>query len=212
MWMPIDDRHDQKFRSLGVLPLAVALVAGGTALELAWAWYDPSAFATPFWEADEEDKVAKLNNAWHMLWRTVAEVGVPVSNPAVQKLDADMGRWWEWKKEWTASTLQRWIPFAADRDWDRELNLWLETFQEDNDALARAAGQAYRKSLEKKLDPRFFEPEKSITEKGAELWEKTTTELTAAPKAALFWPTVAVVGLAATLLWVGTRTGTRQQA
>lgn len=194
--------------NLGVLPLAVGIVGAGAALEAAWAWYEPNSYGTPFWEKDQEQRVATINNAFHNLERTARSVGVPISDPAMGQLYGDMNVWWTWHEEYKNAVLQRYIPFASDRDWDAEINLWLKKFQEDNNAIAKVAGDAYRKALAQKMDPRFLEPQQTITEKATDLIKETTQTVSEAPKHALFWPAMGALGLGIALVWIGSKAAT----
>jgi hypothetical protein len=204
--------YQASHRPLGVLPLAVGVIAAGSTLEAAWAWYNPNAYGTPFWEADAENKVAILNNAWHHLERTARSVGLSTGDAVMQKLYGDMDQWWQWKVQWNDATIQRWVPFASSRDWDAELNLWLQKFQEDNDALARVAGDVYRKALAKKVDPRFLEPSTGVLTKVAQATQKAANTIAEAPRHALFWPSVGAVAIGIALVWIGSKAAAQPRA
>lgn len=79
-------------------------------------------FRNLYIDADQEQRVALVNNHYQLLWRATRQAQMPTDLPVIQKLLTTMDGWWRWKLQYDDAVLRRWVPFT--RDWDQELDQW----------------------------------------------------------------------------------------
>jgi hypothetical protein len=143
-------------------------------------------FRALYVQADQEDRVALLNNYWQLLWRASRQAGI-VDKSYWQRLDATMGDWWNWKQAYNGAVLRRWIPFT--RAWGDELDTWSEHFGAFYAEAASLAPAITSTLTLASVDPTKVTPDD--TSKIIRSLRQRTGELLGSP---LFWPVVGTVG------------------
>lgn len=194
-------------RGVGILPLAVPVivVAAGSALEGLHAWYDPQFYERIWLEGDLEKQVELLNNYFQNLHRSAVAAGLDRRIPAMVRLDADMGAWWNWKEAFNEAILRRWLPFG--REWDEELTEYRRLFDEDYREILRVGAEKVRQeTISRGVRPELLPNQDSAFESAQAALERmargASEEFGETARSAIFWPSIAVGAAAITVTWL----------
>lgn len=145
-------------------------------------------FRAIYLQADQEQRVALINNYLQLQWRAAVAAKLDRGDPVMVKLDGIMGQWWTWKTQYDDAALRRWIP--GTRSWGSELDNWSQRVEAIQGELDAATNDAVSTTLEKQgLNPTMIKPtegEQAVTET-----LKRLNELLRSP---WLWPTVGVLG------------------